>query len=606
MSAPENISEADFKSMSVEAGQWLWGLVQGGFNEKAKMSQIIVDAIIGCIPLLGDVTAVRDLIAVTMGLYCDPKKREDTMEWVTLVILILALIPVLGGIIKGVGRIVVRAAKAARLLPAPESARVMGEAAQELIEFLTRLGKGDAKKWFLELNIMEYARSVKDTFAIFMEGFAFAFEYIIASKLSWVIPDRLLNFMDALARGLRVLKKLGERMIPEALKEFHRMLTEMQEFIRSGGQARRAVAAAAGSANDAAHMMSAADNVVHMASTSDHTSGGAKAAGGTGGGARPPEEIGITTKPAQAGKENVSMPPERRELNRPPKTQPRARLNGSPQNVAIDGEKHKFAHLYQPEPGYPDLTARAKEGHFTAVEAYSGKMLNKPLEDESIFRIYGPPGETHGIEIGPTVPQGRWWGVGELPDSGKAWREGSAVLDEFNRDKFYVKARRTAPPQKEVRGVFGKVSEQTSTIVPGQYLPGGGQQAFLDFAEVTNAKLEEVGKRVMQTGKVEEFFDPVSGLTFEFGPTNWKNVNGHTGYTRAGKAGTSTTVPVKPNEVAPKTNPETHVNFPAPDAGKAADSGTTATDVSRAAKGINAGMKPAESGNAPPTEPNAK
>ncbi|MDR2852973.1 MAG: hypothetical protein LBV61_07990, partial [Burkholderiaceae bacterium] len=70
--APGGLSQARFKAIAAEAGGWLWGTVRGAFNEKATFSQIVVDAVIGMIPLIGDVTAVRDLIAVLMGLSDDP------------------------------------------------------------------------------------------------------------------------------------------------------------------------------------------------------------------------------------------------------------------------------------------------------------------------------------------------------------------------------------------------------------------------------------------------------------------------------------------------------------------------------------------------------
>ncbi|MDI7066348.1 hypothetical protein QMO17_34485, partial [Klebsiella pneumoniae] len=98
----------DFKKTSLEVGQWCWGTLQGAFNEKQTISQVITDAAIGMIPLVGDVTAARDLLSVSIHLSTDPKKREEIMEWVLLVILVFALIPVVGGVIKGVGRLALR------------------------------------------------------------------------------------------------------------------------------------------------------------------------------------------------------------------------------------------------------------------------------------------------------------------------------------------------------------------------------------------------------------------------------------------------------------------------------------------------------------------
>ena len=58
----------DSKRLSLDVLDWMWGTVKGSFNEKMDTSQIIVDAVIGMIPLVGDVTAARDLIAVSLGL----------------------------------------------------------------------------------------------------------------------------------------------------------------------------------------------------------------------------------------------------------------------------------------------------------------------------------------------------------------------------------------------------------------------------------------------------------------------------------------------------------------------------------------------------------
>ncbi len=106
--APGGLSAKEFKLFSVEAGQWLLGTVKGAWNEKLTFSQIVTDAVIGMIPVVGDVTAARDLIAVGSGLATSEEKRSHTMEWVLLVIFIFALIPVIGGVIKGVGRLSLR------------------------------------------------------------------------------------------------------------------------------------------------------------------------------------------------------------------------------------------------------------------------------------------------------------------------------------------------------------------------------------------------------------------------------------------------------------------------------------------------------------------
>ena len=58
MSGGSGISDTEVARWAMDASDWLWGTVQGAFNEKQSTSQIVVDAVIGMIPLVGDATAV--------------------------------------------------------------------------------------------------------------------------------------------------------------------------------------------------------------------------------------------------------------------------------------------------------------------------------------------------------------------------------------------------------------------------------------------------------------------------------------------------------------------------------------------------------------------
>src|SRR5690349_15829018 len=139
--APGGLTLASFQSTCLEVGDWIWGTAQGAFNEKATMSQIIVDAVIGMIPVVGDVTGVRDLLAVVIGLSMDPRKREDKAQWIMLVVLALALIPVVGGVIKGVGRLLIKAiGEAAQLAGQAQKAAHLAQAAKDIVR-TSRLGE---------------------------------------------------------------------------------------------------------------------------------------------------------------------------------------------------------------------------------------------------------------------------------------------------------------------------------------------------------------------------------------------------------------------------------------------------------------------------------
>ena len=64
MSTPGTLQASEFRHMATEVAGWLWGTVQGAWNEKQTVSQIITDAVIGMIPLVGQATAAPPPVLV--------------------------------------------------------------------------------------------------------------------------------------------------------------------------------------------------------------------------------------------------------------------------------------------------------------------------------------------------------------------------------------------------------------------------------------------------------------------------------------------------------------------------------------------------------------
>ena len=235
--APGSLSDAEFKSQCAKAGDWLWGTVQGSFNEKQTVNQIVVDAVIGMVPLVADMMVVRDIIAILTSMCDHPEERENVLEWVELVVVILALIPVLGGVIKGAGKLTIRALRVASQVPAHEVTGVLTKYADGTIQIMNRMGFGDAQEWFLNLRVMNYAADVQKEFNDLCDGFIHAL-VSIKTWPKWKLPYNVCARIDHLIAGLTLLRKIGERMIPEALKTFHDMLTIMQNYIRTGSVSR--------------------------------------------------------------------------------------------------------------------------------------------------------------------------------------------------------------------------------------------------------------------------------------------------------------------------------------------------------------------------------
>jgi hypothetical protein len=229
VSSPRRTVSQEFALQATEVGQWIWGTAQGAFNEKQTLAQIITDAAIGMIPVVGDVTAARDLTAVIIGLATNPEKQQHKAEWVLVVIFVFALIPVFGGVIKGVGRITLKVTD----LAAKESGAA-AKIADDLVIFLNRIGNKNAEAWLKSLNLVKYQGEILTKFRGFCDVMiVIIFRYGLRFKS--VLPQSLIARLEQLSAGFKQIKEIGDRMIPAALKDLHERLEYLQKYIHAGG-----------------------------------------------------------------------------------------------------------------------------------------------------------------------------------------------------------------------------------------------------------------------------------------------------------------------------------------------------------------------------------
>ena len=470
-SPPGALSAKEFKLAATEVGQWLWGTVQGAFNEKQTVSQIITDAVIGMIPLVGDVTAARDLIAVGSGLANDPRKREEKAEWVFLVILIFALIPVIGGVIKGVGRLALKVAN-----NAASNSKLAAQVADDIVHFLNRIGHKNAEAWFKSLNVLSYQAEILSKFRAFCDVVIIS-TYRYGLRFHAVLPQNFATRMRQLSRSFEQLKLLGDKMIPEALRELHSSLEQLQKLVRSGGK---------------------------------------------------PLPSRQELMLAQTGKKTISYVEEARLLEG--KTAKVVRHSGKyPQNMAAVANAKETARVYKYEAGFPDLFDRVSEDgiYYPKIAAASGKITNEMLSGTTVYRSFGPAGVTHGVTVGESNPIGAFWGVGPPPASVAEWRGPAAVLDEWNRNGHLCIMH--IPPGVKVPACVSTVSEQYSKSISGQYLEGGTRQAVIDFKKpVFDATDFDTINKMAKSGGGKVLL--ANGITVEVRASGWNGHNGAIGY----------------------------------------------------------------------------
>ncbi|CNE06262.1 hypothetical protein [Yersinia mollaretii] len=462
-----------FKETSLETGQWIWGTLRGAFNEKQTISQIIVDAVIGMIPLVGDVTAVRDLLAVSIGLAKEPKKRESVSEWVFLVILLFALIPVIGGVIKGVGRLVLRVTE-----KAAENAEVLSD----VIKFLNRVGEGNAVKWLNNLNVVQYQAQLIEKMGSFCQTVITAINQILKARIGRMLPEKCQEGLISVRDGFVALQPLASKMIPQALKELDVKLRVLQAMVYKGEM--HSVATGAGRTD-----------------------------------VRREAEAYLIERPLrEAPKRGTRFPSIHAE---------KEHMIVLKRKYSKEGYPDLFARKPENSPAFGDSLVYAN------IASFSGEITAKSARDmagSTIYRAFGNP-----TDLAPSGSwaAGGFWGYQKVPGNSKEWRNLSAVLDEWNGNGFLVVLHLPKDLATRMPGSnawHGKIAEQFGQKRANQYLEGGGEQVIINLDKILQKELNRIGEKVKSVGQPVNV--EINGIKAEFYPTNWQEVNGVHGYSK--------------------------------------------------------------------------
>ncbi|ALP66186.1 hypothetical protein [Paraburkholderia caribensis] len=472
----------DFKATSLEVGQWCWGTLQGAFNEKQTISQVITDAAIGMIPLVGDATAVRDLLSVGIGMSSDPRKRQEVMQWVLFVVLIFALIPVVGGVIKGVGRLALRAAG---------DAAKDAELLQEVVQFLNRMGHGDAPQWLKALDVGKYQSQLLSKVKDFCATVRLAIERSLKARVGQLLPEVWRAQLARVGDGFRALQDLADQMVPQAVKELDAKLKTLQNMVYRGE--------------------------IHEIAT-----------GG----------MPKVRREAEAYLEERKLARQIRKGKFP-----------SAACAADGGEAEALIRAkYQPkiDEGWPNLFGKTgkmpvfgEETVFLDVASFHGEIKAvdaQQLAGKKLYRAFGRKSELATYKPGSSAG-GRnpaYWGVGEAPKNAEEWRTRSAVLDTWNGNGYLVVLHLPedfAERMPQAKAWQGKIAEQFGSSTPVQYLEGGGEQVVIALGTLAD-EITKVGEKIKAGERAANGPMIIDGIRVDFIETKWENVEKVYGYSR--------------------------------------------------------------------------
>ena len=188
-------------SLAAIAGDWLWGTLQGDFNENPSTSQIVVGSIISMIPVIDQIMDCRDVCANVMVL-TDDDKANDTNGWIALTLTGIGFIPVLGSAVKGVGKVIVKNAEGAISLAAAT---------------LRKLGKGDPIAYIKNIDWQDLGKQAAALIKEKVEALREALTAITSSyKLKWLLSDDMLANLKQVNESLAAIIPKIEQGIARA------------------------------------------------------------------------------------------------------------------------------------------------------------------------------------------------------------------------------------------------------------------------------------------------------------------------------------------------------------------------------------------------------
>jgi hypothetical protein len=417
-----------------EARKWVVDVLKGEFNESPGLSEILADVVISCIPVVGEITAGRDICAFLLHWRRDPKKMDEVMQWVGFVGCCLGLIPELGGVLKGVARMVSHETKAAL------------ELAREVVAVLNRISRGNAEKFLLELKFINYLPEARKAANELLNRLIQVFDEVKTSKTTALFSSGMVDLCAEWSKFLTTVRgKIGENF-ERALKQLDEMLEKIKEVIHESGET---------TSKQTEHVYTP-DRQGQVSYT---------------------DERAVTTDKPPEPKPPVKGHPKLEEkIYRPWKEKNAEVLKKDFPTLNLEKDLPSFS-------GLPKITALT-EGQSM------WRVFGKSQANPQLTAV--------GLDLaGDAKAGGRWLGLGKMPENAEEWRKVYAVLDGFNADGEMIKLTMIKGKLPILTGEAAEQATEGVTKGIEQFLPGGGLQGLIDreTGDFINAAIERSGNK---------------------------------------------------------------------------------------------------------------
>lgn len=243
-------------------GDWIWGTLQGDFNLDPSKSQIVVNMLLGLIPIVDTTLDVRDVIAGIKHLveyYQEEDKvqkshpdflwlNHETWLWLNVFIISIGIVPELGSVVKGILQTLLHYLKSATKSVAGLSAHQLRELWELIVKVLNAFGHGHANHFLsalpgkLEKLMAAAERHIRDT----LDVIKFLLELVAAQVEGWVSRqvlsrkqivvtlERLKRFHSALATIYLRLAEMKAKIGAWIRQQLSELIGGSHNFERAG------------------------------------------------------------------------------------------------------------------------------------------------------------------------------------------------------------------------------------------------------------------------------------------------------------------------------------------------------------------------------------
>ena len=233
-SAAPNRWLASAKKDLSAAAEWVWGVIQGDFNEDASTSQVVVGTVISMIPFVDQICDVRDVVANCKKINKEP---DHVWHWVALCLTLIGLFPTLGSLAKGCGKVMFAKLRKVGYTSGatPEIAKAIEQAIVQLNKFLARPEvvktlkalKIDNPYKYLAQQVRELSKKI--TVQQLLKAFDEA-RNAIATLLDLVKKwggEALASKAGSLLKMVDEVRQLANKMLAKALKPLQDILDKL-------------------------------------------------------------------------------------------------------------------------------------------------------------------------------------------------------------------------------------------------------------------------------------------------------------------------------------------------------------------------------------------